>query len=250
MRVSTDVLAVLDRATCEGNALSLAAVGQLDRKLYEATNKALEAAGGKWNRKAKAHLFDGDAATAIEPIILTGKIVSVRQELQQFYTPPDIAERVIALARLKPGIRVLEPSAGRGALAAPAFLARCRVDCIELDERNADILASIAFEQVMLGDFLEVSPAPVYDRVVMNPPFARNQDVTHVSHAIAFLKPGGRLVAIMSGGILFRSGKAALFRDALELMGGSIELLPEGAFKASGTNISACLVVIDVPESA
>jgi N12 class adenine-specific DNA methylase len=32
----------------------------LDRKLYQQVNKALESAGGVWNRKAKAHLFSGD----------------------------------------------------------------------------------------------------------------------------------------------------------------------------------------------
>nr|WP_254803845.1 hypothetical protein [Methylobacterium sp.]USU34621.1 hypothetical protein NG677_23645 [Methylobacterium sp.] len=67
MHVSTDVLAVLDRAICGGHALSLLSVGMLERKLYADTNKALKAASEKWNRKAKAHLFDGDAAAAIEP---------------------------------------------------------------------------------------------------------------------------------------------------------------------------------------
>ena len=35
-------------------------VQQLDRNDYVKVNKALEALGGKWNRKAKAHLFDED----------------------------------------------------------------------------------------------------------------------------------------------------------------------------------------------
>ncbi len=54
MRVEDDVLAVLSRAETNGNALVL--IGQLDRLMYERTNKVLEAAGGKWNRKAKAHM--------------------------------------------------------------------------------------------------------------------------------------------------------------------------------------------------
>src|SRR3546814_1986146 len=32
----------------------------------------------------------------------------------------------------------------------------------------------------------------------MNPPFDRGRDCDHVRHALAFLKPGGVLVAIMS----------------------------------------------------
>lgn len=61
MKVCDDVLAVLSRAETNGQALLLQ--GQLDRKMYERTNKILEAAGGKWNKKAKAHLFDGDATS-------------------------------------------------------------------------------------------------------------------------------------------------------------------------------------------
>jgi len=52
MQVATDVLAVLSRAEMSGNALKIAE--QLDRNMYQRTNKVLEAAGGKWNRKAQA----------------------------------------------------------------------------------------------------------------------------------------------------------------------------------------------------
>lgn len=75
MRIENDVLTVLARAQTDGNALRL--VGQLDRKLYERVNKVLEAAGGKWNRKAKAHLYEGGAAEAMEQIILTGEARAV-----------------------------------------------------------------------------------------------------------------------------------------------------------------------------
>lgn len=48
MRVENEVPTVLSRAATQGNALTL--FGQLDRRLYDRTNKVLEAAGGKWNR--------------------------------------------------------------------------------------------------------------------------------------------------------------------------------------------------------
>ena len=65
MQVSQDVLAVLSRAETTGNELKL--VDQLDRQLYTRTNKVLEAAGGKWDRKAQAHLFDIEAAIRLDP---------------------------------------------------------------------------------------------------------------------------------------------------------------------------------------
>ncbi|SFJ68531.1 N-6 DNA methylase [Methylobacterium brachiatum] len=250
MRVSQDVLAVLDRASCEGNALSLVALGKLDRKLYADINKALEAAGGKWNRKAQAHLFEGDAAEAIEPIILTGEIVSVRQELQQFDTPPDLAARVVAEARISPDMSVLEPSAGLGALVRAAVAAGGNVHCIELDAKRADGLALDVGDiiDVLHADFLACEPGAVHDRVVMNPPFTKGQDIAHVEHAMRFLKPGGRLVAIMSGGILYRAGKQAAFRQRIMDLGGTIAQLPADSFKASGTNVSTCLVSLNMPE--
>lgn len=257
MRVSQDVLAVLDRATCQGNALSLAAVGQLDRALYTATNMALEAAGGKWNRKAQAHLFEGDAAEAIEPIILTGEIVSVRQELQQFDTPSDLAARVIAQARIGRGLAVLEPSAGLGALALPAAAAGGRVMCFEIDAKRAEALvkasanATARLDMVVALDFLQQHPESTYDRVVMNPPFTRGQDIAHVMHAARFLKPGGRLVAIMSASITFRQGRLFdEFRAFLDRHRASVVNLPAGSFKASGTGVSTCLVSFDVTGGA
>lgn len=49
MNIDAQILDVLSNAVINENALKL--TGQLDRKLYEATNKVLLAAGGKWNRR-------------------------------------------------------------------------------------------------------------------------------------------------------------------------------------------------------
>lgn len=113
MRIDQSVLAVLSNALADGNAVRLA--GQLDRKLYERTDKVLNAAGGTWNRKARAHLFDGDAASRLDEIILTGEIVLPKDDFNFFPTPPSIVERMIDLADVQRGMKVLEPSAGRGA---------------------------------------------------------------------------------------------------------------------------------------
>ncbi len=250
MRVSSDVLAVLDRATFTGNALSLAALGQLDRGLYEATNKALVAAGGKWNRKAQAHLFDDDAAEAIEPILLTGEVTSRKVEFQQFDTPEMLARQVVARAEIADGMEVLEPSAGLGALALAARDCHGVVTCVEIDEKRFDRLVEkvgATFRALKRYDFLKLAPAPCFDCVVMNPPFTRDQDIAHVRHAAQFLKPGGRLVAIMSGGVTLRTrGAAPAFREWVASLGGTIEKLPDNAFAESGTNVSTVLVVVDI----
>ncbi|HHK0428589.1 TPA: methyltransferase, partial [Pseudomonas aeruginosa] len=76
------------------------------------------------------------------------------------------------------------------------------------------------------SDFMEVS-GKQYDRIVMNPPFSKGRDIQHVQHAYSLLKPGGRLVAIMSEGAFFQSNKAAEnFRAWLDGLGATSERLP------------------------
>lgn len=248
MNVSTDVLQVLDRAQTDGPRLIL--TGTLDRKLYLDTDKVLKAAGGKWNRKERAHLFDSDAADAIEQIILTGQVTSAKQQFGYFPTPAPIVQQLIEHAAIEPGMRVLEPSAGRGAIALAAVRAGAVVDCVEIQPEHANALAAERERNitVLVEDFLATDPRPVYDRVVMNPPFARQADITHVKHAWQALKPGGRLVAVMSAGITFRQTSAAVaFRSRLEVLGGVLHPLPEGAFKESGTGVNTVIAVLPKP---
>ncbi|KVH04139.1 restriction endonuclease subunit M [Burkholderia anthina] len=242
MRITTDVLATLSAAEAIGNQLKL--VGQLDRSLYERTNKVLEAAGGKWNRKVKAHVFDGDASDAIEQIILTGEI-TIPQDFGYFPTPSSVVDRLIELADVRDGHRVLEPSAGRGNIAC-AFRDTI-VDCYELLPENVDALEALGYDHwsITQADFLSVEPSPIYDRVVMNPPFEKRADIHHVRHALQFLVPDGRLVSVMSAGVLFRTDRlTSEFRALVDERGGSIEELPEGAFKASGTMVNTVVAVI------
>ena len=76
MKISQDVLQALDAADADGPLLHLR--GQLDRKTYTAVAKVIEAAGGMWVRGRGAHVFDGDAAEAIEPID-ESNIIAIRK---------------------------------------------------------------------------------------------------------------------------------------------------------------------------
>lgn len=242
MKIDTEVLKVLDSAECDGSHLRL--VGQLDRKLYVDTNKVLEAAGGKWNRGAKAHIFDGEAADAIEQVILTGEIATP-QEFGFFETPPEVLDVLLRHAELRPGLTALEPSAGRGRIAGLLEAAGCEVTCVELQPQNVDILLGAGY-RALCADFLALdSITPRFNRIVMNPPFARQADIDHVTHALDFLAPGGRLVSVMSLGVTFRANRKTLdFVNLVEHHGGFFERLPEDAFKPSGTLVQTVVVVI------
>jgi predicted RNA methylase len=244
MKIANDVLAVLSAAETTGNELRL--VGQLDRKMYVKVNDVLEAAGGKWNKKAKRHIFDGDAAERIDEIILTGEVEKPKDEFNYFPTPSDIVQHLIEMAEIEAGMHVLEPSAGRGAIANQCAEIGATVDCYELmDDNYMALCENIKLRHVRQMDFLTQTPEAIYDRVAMNPPFMKQLDIKHVNHAHKFLKDGGKLVAIMSAGVKFRSNKLTEeFRSFVDSNRGSIEDLPEGSFKASGTMVNTVIVTI------
>lgn len=244
MKVDNEVLALLSGSRTDGNQLFITG-GQLERSLYARLDKTLKAAGGKWNTKAKAHLFAGDAYDAIENIIMTGQ-VTVPQDFGYFPTPPSVVEKLIELGQVTKGMVALEPSAGRGAIAVALEAAGLVVDCIELLPENAKHLHGAGYRSIHLGDFLAVEPVQQYDRVVMNPPFDKKRsDIHHVLHALKFLKPRGLLVAVMPTGVIFREDALSRdFRGVVSSRSGSIVNLPDASFKASGTQVSTCIAVI------
>ena len=100
------------------------------------------------------------------------------------------------------------------------------------------------YEVITGQDFLQYD-GEQWDRIVMNPPFSRQQDIDHVMKAYELLAPDGILVSVMSVSFQFRTNrKSEEFRDFLDSVGASVYDLPEGAFKESGTMIRSCIVVI------
>lgn len=161
-------------------------------------------------------------------------------------TPPGLAERVARVADLHPGQRVLEPSAGSGALADAARAFGVEPQVVERDARLQVVLQAKGYTRA--GQDFALFGVPGWDRILMNPPFERGQDVEHVMRAFDLLAPGGRLVAIMSEGPFFRSDrKSTTFRAWLEEHAGRSERLPENSFKSSerSTGVHTRLVVID-----
>lgn len=242
MHVDLDVIAVLQRARCDGRSLVL--TGQLDRRLYERVNKVLEAAGGKWSRKAKAHLFDLEADEAIEPVLLTGSVVDAKRQWDLFDTPPELAAELVREADVRPGMKALEPSAGLGRIAQALARAGAKVTCVEVLPVRARHLRSLGFD-VLEADFLKVDLPATYDRVVMNPPFRGQADLAHVRRAHSLLREGGRLVAVMAGGLTFRQNRATVdFREWLSARGGTWRANVGMAFASSGTSVQTLTVVI------
>jgi hypothetical protein len=88
-----EVLRAMDFHPQNGGFISIIVGGQLDRSLYVAVNKFLEAMGGKWNRNAKGHVFPDDPRPQVDGLVDTGKIEVDNQDF--FSTPPDISMKMI-----------------------------------------------------------------------------------------------------------------------------------------------------------
>jgi predicted RNA methylase len=164
-----------------------------------------------------------------------------------FPTPAELARRVAEEAGIEEGDRVLEPGAGIGSLAIAARSAGGIVDCVEIRSELADILALKGFA-VRRADFLSLDPEPVYDRVILNPPFEKGIETAHIRHAYRWLRSGGRLVSIASNAVTFRATEPyKSFQSWLEEVGASVEPLPERSFVTAfrPTAVATVLITID-----
>ncbi len=238
-RIDHVTLEILSRCVVSGNNLFLPP-GQLDRRQYETVNKVLELMGGKWNRKARAHIYSESPADLLDTVVLTGEITDRKKLFQFFETPVTLAARMVELSGIGSYSRVLEPSAGSGRILKAIGKSPDKV-AVELDhDKVLSLLAGFSGLRIVEGDFLQqrIADIGVFDAVIMNPPFTRGQDVRHIEHARTFLKPGGTLVAICANGPRQRE---ALMGECQHW-----EDLPAGTFSESGTQVSTALLVIKV----
>ncbi|MBK7380594.1 MAG: methyltransferase [Ignavibacteriales bacterium] len=240
MKIGNDVLEVLNNSKLENNVLFLPL--QLDRKLYQDVNKVLECLGGKWDRKLKGHKFGDDVESLLNDAINFGEVINQKKELQFYETPPPIIEQLIGLAEIKGTDQVLEPSAGKGAIIKALLKITQSVSAVEIADRKELLTLLGSYIQ---ADFLSLPMFERYDKVVMNPPFSKQQDIDHILHAFKGLKKDGILVAVLSESPFFRNNKKSIeFREWLAKNEAEIIDLEAGAFSTSGTNVKTRIVKI------
>lgn len=189
---------------------------------------------------------------------------------QQFSTPAPYAYVVNWVANLRPEDVVLEPSAGTGNLATFAAASGARVIANELSERRAALLRKVVDEvhtedASQIGKILHGRVSPTV--VVMNPPFSQTAGrlggrkhimtgAEHIQEALSLLQPGGRLVAIVGGGVEgYRSSagmamESAAFREwwrriALRNAVRANVRVRGGVYTRSGTGFATRVLVID-----
>lgn len=149
----------------------------------------------------------------------------------QYFTPPKLAERVVKWAgancklpiwaalqgepsnvveRYDRPMRVLEPSAGNGALVRPLVAAGAEVYAIELDDRYAPELRNAGAAALWFDNFLEFKPYDdrwrAFDLCVMNPPYHDGLEERFILHALAF---AARVVGIFRADLFYSVGRGA-----------------------------------------
>jgi len=167
-----------------------------------------------------------------------------------FPTPPELIARMIELAEIAPGMRVFEPSAGKGDIVEAVMKTGAGCCGLELVSKLAELCNAKGLS-VVCRDFMQEKPSPCMDRVLMNPPFEKGQDMAHVQRAFEWLKPGGKLVAIVSASFTFRSTEQAraFNRWLFSVKAETIKNDPDAfrnAFRSTG--VQTWTLVIDKPE--
>lgn len=231
---------------------------QLDRGTYEEVNKALMILGGKWNRKAGAHVFTTSPADELATVVDTGLMPVDRDKLASYWpTPPAIATHLATEAHvgnLPAGTRVLEPSAGTGAIVTAILTENpgVNVTAIEVDGGRAATLRGMRCSTYE-GRFQDwaVLCDDRFPAIVMNPPFTEPGDAqawaTHTVAAFTLLTPGGRLAAVVPRSIEASTRKAATAVRVLVEEHGAMWRLPDDAFAASGTLVRTNVITLQAP---
>lgn len=240
VKFDNDVLEVIRAMDWSTDGCIGKLVGQLDRKLYERTNKALTVMGGKWNKGKGGHVFVSDPRAQVEGLISSGIVIVERDGF--FPTPTTVIDRMFDM--LFPFGTVLEPSAGIGAIAdaLSTIVPKSDITCVEKNANRCAILQAKGYT-AKNEDFMFYSPSREFDVAFMNPPFESQQDIDHVLRAESMVTFG--LVAVMSEGAFFRTdAKSVEFRKHLLSVNARVEELPENAFKESGTGVRTRLIMI------
>jgi SAM-dependent methyltransferase len=167
---------------------------------------------------------------------------AVANDLQFYWSPQPVIEAALDFANIhtrdnysryaeRPTYRVLEPSCGDGRILDELRSRGCTALGFEYHAGRA-AEARAKGHAVVTANFLEQTPTPEFDKIVMNPPFYGRHYVKHVRHALRFLKSGGCLVSILP---------ATAHYDHGELQGEWRDL-PVASFAEAGTNVPTGLL--------
>lgn len=171
-----------------------------------------------------------------------------REGVDYFATPEPIGLKMVEFADIRPGDKVLEPSAGHGAIARyfPEDTDRTLIEPTSSLSSRAALNSPGA--QVINDRFENHHITNKYNAIIMNPPFGAGGKTAmdHLAKAATHLRDGGRIVALIPAGPSadkrFEAFMESDEADSLYLTG-DIQL-PPVTFERAGTAVRAHIVVL------
>ena len=166
-----------------------------------------------------------------------------------FATPEPLGLVMTKLADIKPNDKVLEPSAGHGAISRWFPINTSRT-IIEPYSQGADAELTGQGARFIVGKFEEHNIINKYDAIVMNPPFGTGgaEAARHLGKAMkGHLRNGGRIVAIFPIGPKADTAYEKLMasESAKDIYTVAEYIMPSFLFKRAGTTQQTKVVVLE-----
>ncbi|MEQ4672048.1 DUF4942 domain-containing protein [Providencia manganoxydans] len=187
--------------------------------------------------KPEVYEFEFWPMEAFKAIAISGTLPD--QKTHQFYpTTGDLQKAAMDECDPSEGDTLLEPSIGFGALL------RNLPEGVKVTGVETNHVAAICSRlrwDTHQQDFLTTTVKQLgqYDRVLMNPPYSDGRWKHHLQHARQFVKPGGRIVAVLPGSATEESVQSLMNDDCIVHQCGQYE----NAFDKTSVNVK--LFVID-----
>lgn len=177
--------------------------------------------------------FYGEVLPDVDEKTDKPKSTEVAKDLQFYYTPDKVIDRLLNIPYIREGFKVLEPSCGDGRIMDA--LREYKVDVFGFEYHPGRAAEARAKgHSVVTANFLEQVPTEDFDLVIINPPFYGQHYLKHIEHALKFLKPGGELVSVLP---------ATAWYDHKKLKGEWWDL-PVASFSECGTNVPTGIIRI------
>lgn len=176
-----------------------------------------------------------------------------REGQDYFATPEPVGLKMVQFADIRPGDKVLEPSAGHGAIARfiPDLTDVTMVEpSYELSQKAA--LAN-GKAKIINGTFEELNVVNKYDAIVMNPPYGSGGKTSteHLAKAAKHIRDGGRIVALLPrGGMADKRLTDFLESDAAKNLHTVARVnMPAKTFERAGTSVNTQILVLERRDS-
>lgn len=230
---------------------------------YEPGHEGEGKGGKERDRAANAALTDYDRAKAYYWATQKKNSKTKAQEGKDYFaTPEPLGQKMVQWVDARGGDKVLEPSAGHGAIARwfGENVERTVVEPSSALRSRLALVIDPANDRVVDANFEDLSINNKYDAIAMNPPFGSGgrTAIDHLAKAAQHLREGGRVAAIIpTGPAADKKFDNWLYEqnDKGQSVHGDLHMvadikLPQSAFERAGTSVAARVVVIDKSSEA